>query len=403
MLRALVEAAPDRFFAGLLAGFTLGLSSFISECGFGGIRKSAPTSAIAFLLSLRVSLSGTTPQNPAPRDLKWGVLVGFAAVTPKLPILKDQSSPLDAVARNFLRNVQRINWMILAPSLVGDLTISIQRSFDLAEVTLTGAMNTELENSDQHPRRDEIAELAQRIFRHDHEEKYKAVGTPQWEHFVVAALEQGTQPVEMIAGAGAPASQGLEAMLSSCVTGMWTAFETMAGDLWEAALNLHPQGLAELKGRRKRLLKGSDDLGSSGDEEDDAAGIKSVPLHEIMRHGYKIENQMGSVLRTRRRFDHLAGIREAYALAFHNKADEIDTLLKYDGLDALNAVRNLLVHRSGIVDRTYERKTKFLQIPTASIGSEIFLDGEIVKDMMTAIVICSFKLIVAVDDWIAAN
>jgi hypothetical protein len=87
-------------------------------------------------------MSDALPQPEPPRDLKWGVLVGFAAATPKLPDLKDKSSPLNAVANNFLRNIQRINWMILAPSLVGDLTINIQRCFDLAEITLTGTMNT---------------------------------------------------------------------------------------------------------------------------------------------------------------------------------------------------------------------------------------------------------------------
>jgi hypothetical protein len=352
-------------------------------------------------------MSDASTQPQPPRDLKWGVLVGFAAVTPKLPDLKDKSSPLNAVADNFLRNIQRINWMILAPSLVGDLTINIQRCFDLAEVTLTGTMNTTIMSSAQHPRQTEIAALAQRIFHQDHQEKFRAVGTPQWGEFILASLEQGTQPVQMIAGTGAPARQGLEAMLSSCVTGTWTAFETMAGDLWEAALNIHPSGLAELKGKRKRLFKGGaleDEPPSSDDEEsDDTHSIKSVPLSEIMRHGYRIEHRMGSVLRTRRRFDHLAGIREAYALAFPNKAEEIDKLLKYDGLDALNAVRNLLVHRSGIVDRTYERKARILQIPTAPVGSEIFLDGEIIKEMMTATVIRSFKLITEVDAWINAN
>ncbi len=38
----MAEASPARFFRGLLAGLALGLPNFISECGFGGIRKSAP-------------------------------------------------------------------------------------------------------------------------------------------------------------------------------------------------------------------------------------------------------------------------------------------------------------------------------------------------------------------------
>jgi hypothetical protein len=261
-------------------------------------------------------------------------------------------------------------------------------------------------NNTEHPKRAEISALAQQIFHLNNREILGAVGTPQYEQFVLNAIDQGTQPVQMLAG-GAPARQGLEAMLSSCMTGTWTAFETMAGDLWETALNMHPKGLAELQGKRKRLLKGaeidSDAAANSEQDDSDGANLKSVPLNEILRHEFKIEHRMGSVLRTRQRFDHLAGIREAYSLAFSRKADDIDVMLKQDSLDAVNAVRNLIVHRSGVVDQTYERKAKFLKIPTSPIGFPIFLDGEIVRKLMTATVICSLRLIVAVDEWIATN
>lgn len=51
---------------------------------------------------------------------------------------------------------------------------------------------------------------------------------------------------------------GLRAILVSQLTGMWTAFETLAGDLWEMALNVHPYGLSELKGKPSdRISKNS--------------------------------------------------------------------------------------------------------------------------------------------------
>jgi hypothetical protein len=40
-------------------------------------------------------------------------------------------------------------------------------------------------------------------------------------------------------------------MFSGYITGTWTAIETMIGDLWEAALNTHPEILAALNGTRK--------------------------------------------------------------------------------------------------------------------------------------------------------
>lgn len=55
----MAEASRARFFAGLLVPFDLGLPSFISECGFGGIRKRAPISRLApstpFVLSMVIT------------------------------------------------------------------------------------------------------------------------------------------------------------------------------------------------------------------------------------------------------------------------------------------------------------------------------------------------------------
>jgi hypothetical protein len=182
---------------------------------------------------------------PSHKPLKWGHLVGFAATIAPTPVLKHPA--LGAVAQTFLGNIQRVKWMLLAPTLVGDLTIDIQRCFGYAEFRVSGEVIDSAYSVRPHPRHVEIANLAQRIFDLITEEKLQAVGTPEWDAYVMGALQRGTQPVLMLESA--PAAIGLEAMLSSAITGTWTAFETMAGDLWEAALNAHPDGLAELKGK----------------------------------------------------------------------------------------------------------------------------------------------------------
>ena len=43
-------------------------------------------------------------------------------------------------------------------------------------------------------------------------------------------------------------SDQIETLMLTQVVSVWTAFETLAGDLWEAALNAHPQGLSDLRG-----------------------------------------------------------------------------------------------------------------------------------------------------------
>jgi hypothetical protein len=99
----------------------------------------------------------------------------------------------------------------------------------------------------------------------------------------------------------------------------------------------------------------------------------------------------------------LAGIREAYGLAFFTKADAIDKALMDNKIDALNAVRNVIVHRSGIADAVYDRQSKFLSVPGARRGQPVELDGEIVMNLMQPVIVASLALVTAVDEWISEN
>jgi hypothetical protein len=309
------------------------------------------------------------PPSDKNHDLKWDAMVGFASVTP--PKISFNNSTIETIARTFENNVQRVKWMLLTPSLVGDLTIDIQRCFGYAEFQVTGTMIDPTYEMQDHPRNSEISNVARDIFNAMTQRNLLLRGTPQWSQYVLGALDRGTQPVRMLADS--PAAVGLSAMLSSAITGTWTAFETMAGDLWESAVNVHPNGLSELKGRRNRLLKTAERQ-QPAEERDDSTNLKTLPLWQVQRHQFDLRNKMGTALKGQRRFDHLAGIREAYALAFFEMSDEIDEALRDDALDALNTVRNVIVHRSGVVDSQYERRSQHLNVPKAEIGQGISLD-----------------------------
>jgi hypothetical protein len=220
-------------------------------------------------------------------------------------------------------------------------------------------------------------------------------GGDLWNKFIIDSLNRGTAPVIILQGTGS--GVGLDAMLSAAITGTWTAFETMAGDLWETALNVHPNILAQLRGKKKRQDAGPDE------DDDDKENKKYVPLSEILRFQYDLRNNMGSVHRRQRLFDRLSGIREAYSQAFSKDFADVDKALSPQGIDALNAVRNLIVHRSGVVDQDYERKCKYLPVPKAELGKPILLDGEITRGLMLPVIVAAFDLLKAVDRWFGAN
>jgi hypothetical protein len=170
----------------------------------------------------------------------------------------------------------------------------------------------------------------------------------------------------------------VEAILTAQVQWAWTAFETLAGDLWEAALNAHPRVLASLDGKRRKRRKESEpDQGA--EEPAKGAKGKAVPLALLQQHGYDLQDKMGTVLAGRFNFSRLEGIREAYQVAFsldHGKIDE------------------------KIVRRT---KTRFPRFSDYQKGQQLALHGEMVAQLVSPSIVSAVAMIRAVDDWLVKH
>jgi hypothetical protein len=183
---------------------------------------------------------------------------------------------------------------------------------------------------------------------------------------------------------------GVESMLESYTVQSWTVFETLVADLWEAALNAHPVILAELRGAR------------GGEPATDSS--KSVALNLIQRHRYNVSEVMGTILRERYRFDTLLESRKAYREAFSVDGGAIQQILANQAIDAANALRQVLVHRAGVVDRLYASRTENLPLaPHVAEGERIALNGEIVFNLLSAIRPLTIELFYAVDDWLVQH
>lgn len=200
-----------------------------------------------------------------------------------------------------------------------------------------------------------------------------------------------------------------ETILFSVLTGTWTAFESMAVDLWVAALNAHPGGLSELRGRRARKKaaakarqagEGTEILQASTET---AEGAK-IDVSLLRRHHYDLSGRMGTILKRRFEFSRLRGVRDAYTAAFDVDFEAVDASLSNRDLDALEAVRNVLVHRGGLVDDMFADRVK--RIPGLSDfkeGDPLQVDGALVSSMVNSVVGSCIALIKAVDEWLVTN
>ena len=289
--------------------------------------------------------------------------------------------------------------MMLMPVLVGELSARFTHLMDVALIEVIGTIQAD---ASSHPKSKEIGTRFLELFRQESIRQLQTIGTDTHTEIAAMGLKTGAETVKLLSETSA-SSGGIEAILFAELLGMWTAFETMAGDLWETALNRHPAGLAELKGVKNRIGGRGRSKGPAADTFIERTESKTVPLNRVQQYQFDLRTKMGTILRDRFNFSRLEGIREAYSVAFFENSTQIDTALSNNALDALSAVRNVIVHRSAIVDLEYRERARNLHIPNAEAGKPLLLDGETVVRLIRPALKCSTNLLSSVDDWISGN
>jgi hypothetical protein len=303
-------------------------------------------------------------------DLKLGVCLETFQGARKLPPLK--TTELEKVANAFFRNITRVCALILFPPAGIRIGVQVERLERAVRSKRSGLT------------REEVAIEVTEGLREWGRQELNVLATNQSEY--EAGMRRDLAQSFGVLGL-VNMDDGVQAWMAAQITGTWTAFEAMAEDLWEAALNTKPHGLAELKGKKQ------------GTKED-----RFVKLTLLQKYRYDLSHSMGTVLKGRYSFDNLVEIRKAYEEAFPPAAQAIHTAINDRALDVISLVRNVLVHSGGIIDEEYLCRAAHLPPEaTGPLGSPIRLNGELVAKIAGPVLKIGPDLINAVDEWIATS
>jgi hypothetical protein len=194
------------------------------------------------------------------------------------------------------------------------------------------------------------------------------------------------------------------AVFSSITTGTWTAFEALAGDLWEAALNANPQwGLLSGDVLRIRNLAGDAPQASEHIDREVAPNKASLfEMFQITSGSFDLSGKMGTLHRRQFQFCSLRGIREAFAAALSPVVQEVDVLLADNSLDALACLSNVLVHKAGVADdNDAKRLGRVCSTARVEPGSPVRLSRELVSAVIDLPLSIAVSLLKTVDSQIA--
>jgi hypothetical protein len=330
-----------------------------------------------------------------PADFKLAACEAFLAHG-RFAVEKLQTDQFRPIVLAYNNNIDRARSVFLFPIFIAVFAMRQQRALDEAHFLETGSVYKAPENAEALAT---INRRAQELFR---EQGVAFLTSGSSETIATSFLDQGARVIHGLINPSKddPVAQGIEQMFNAQILATWTAFETLVGDLWVAAVNAHPRTLADLAGTTKgRYVIGRGDRSEPGDSP--ASGDKAVKLSWLQRFGYDIADRMGTIHRERFSFDRLSGIRQAYAAAFAKNAEKIDKYLSDEVLDAVSQVRNAIVHRAGVADDEYVRRAQRLPAaPKVDAGQQIIFDGESFCTLMVPMLECVDGLIYAIDEWV---
>jgi hypothetical protein len=316
-------------------------------------------------------------------EVKLDACVSFAnEPTPTFASFKLKTTSLTGPLAGFLYNILRLKSLMLAPSRISFFVSLMMNLLARAELEKTGRVSEYDPANDVQELPADVSSRVAELFVEEVKKISALAETPAAAERRLKTFLDGTKALHFLA-ADDDFRMSLEAMLASYITGMWTTFETLAGDLWERALNVSPENLATLQGAPKGQQR------------------KSIDLDIIRLHGFDLQKKMGTILRGKYEMSGLSDIRLAFAHAFVVDSDTIIAAINDPVLGKLSAVRNLIVHKAGQVDQEYLERTKnFGDLPPGMLGRSLPIDGQFVADLLRLSTAVSFTLLKSVDEWI---
>ncbi|HEX2912426.1 MAG TPA: hypothetical protein VH186_16580 [Chloroflexia bacterium] len=275
---------------------------------------------------------------------------------------------LQNVANNFKANINNVAGLLTLPAQmvkIGYITYAIRKSIEESKLTSKTEQEAFIKQyfknhlGEENTRK--ILEIAFSEIQAHLEVEDKL--TNDWQSFLYAALLQS-----------------------------WTAFESLANDMWVGVLNAYPGNLAQ------RALA---DKANKEQQAIEGLSQKQINIDMLARYGYDLRSVMGTLLKDKFDLTGVNGLKKAYLTVFVNRDNDlkakITEILGDKDLYNLEQMRHVLTHRGGLVDENYISNVKSPLI----VGEKIELDMEKVVFYLNTAIKSGIKLLVVIDGYLS--
>ncbi len=196
---------------------------------------------------------------------------------------------------------------------------------------------------------------------------------------LVRAMAEDAANLLLTAVSDESCAKGSRALLQQGLVLIWGAFESLARDVFESLLNQNQSAI--------QLLFDSEDSRK-------LFHLKTIDFDTLAAFGFNLSKQLGTFLISRQDFSDLRSIKTAYGALFR-KNDVLRQAFSDKGLWILSQRRHLIVHRCGIVDESYLKKTG----ENDELGKELVVSPAAVAAALTCVRTAGTVLIEACCDF----
>ena len=174
-------------------------------------------------------------------------------------------------------------------------------------------------------------------------------------------------------------SVGLNILKFNFIANSWAIYESTCKDVWQILVNENPQKFVHT------IL----DKTKGGQNIEDSLTTKNISIGFLAKYNFNISQNLGDILVSRFDFSSNSGIYKAFnTLLYKNKIDV--SFLANDNLNELEIARHIIVHRAGIIDAEYAKRTRRKNI---RIGKHLEYSTTEAKRLCQSSVISVVKLI----------
>jgi hypothetical protein len=185
----------------------------------------------------------------------------------------------------------------------------------------------------------------------------------------------------MIAQVGFTQDSGFIALMSAIIVGAWTSFESLAEELWVAALNARPLLAISVLCAETRDARDVDD--DTEENKKLTADIR-IPIWVALKDpNWKFSEQMGDLLRNWRfRFYMKDDVVKAYKKAFPKHHKSLKQIFDDKRLNWVSLVRNAIVHSAGrIPEASVKSLREYSRMRDIRKADPIPVNGDVVYDL----------------------